>query len=376
MTTPEGPSLPPACPPATAAGRMRLRARMLRGSLPVLLVAGALALAIPLDQAGESLDGDFLGEAAADTPAHDIDLFYAPLAAHGRWVAMAPWGYVWIPARVAPDWRPYTLGQWLWSDREGWIWASDEPFGWAVYHYGRWGYDKTAGWFWVPGDRWAPAWVTWREGDETIGWAPLAPEGKGPAIGFPHRQQPPATEAWIFAPSLRFAQPRIYLYALPVRETFRSLDRAPLKWSYPAADEMVNKPFDRDWLRRHNGQLDVPAITVDFVTEPAATRRSPGHIRLYRPIIEHDGTVALPPEKAIAEPGTTPAILIGETAVRQLAPAPPKPKLKLPLKPRERGDLPQDAAPDDIAPPAAVPHATGGSDTGPAAETAVPGPAL
>jgi hypothetical protein len=32
------------------------------------------------------------------------------------------------------------------------------------------------GWVWVPGYTWAPAWVSWREGDDDVGWAPLPPE--------------------------------------------------------------------------------------------------------------------------------------------------------------------------------------------------------
>jgi len=31
------------------------------------------------------------------------------------------------------------------------------------------------GWVWVPGYEWAPAWVSWRYGDEYVGWAPLPP---------------------------------------------------------------------------------------------------------------------------------------------------------------------------------------------------------
>ena len=31
------------------------------------------------------------------------------------------------------------------------------------------------GWFWVPGNRWAPAWVAWRQEDDYLGWAPLPP---------------------------------------------------------------------------------------------------------------------------------------------------------------------------------------------------------
>ena len=48
-------------------------------------------------------------------------------------------------------------------------WASEEPFGWATYHYGRWGYSDRMGWFWVPGNRWAPAWVAWRQHDDLSG---------------------------------------------------------------------------------------------------------------------------------------------------------------------------------------------------------------
>src|SRR3977135_729720 len=34
------------------------------------------------------------------------------------------------------------------------------------------------GWVWVPGDQWAPAWVSWRQTDDEdyVGWAPLPPE--------------------------------------------------------------------------------------------------------------------------------------------------------------------------------------------------------
>jgi hypothetical protein len=55
------------------------------------------------------------------------------------------------------------------------MWASDEPFGWATYHYGRWGFSDQVGWFWVPGSRWAPAWVSWLSSDNYLAWAPLPP---------------------------------------------------------------------------------------------------------------------------------------------------------------------------------------------------------
>ena len=65
--------------------------------------------------------------------------------------------------------------RWVYTDRYGWMWASNEPFGWATYHYGRWGFSKRIGWFWVPVSRWAPAWVSWRQPDHYLAWAPLPP---------------------------------------------------------------------------------------------------------------------------------------------------------------------------------------------------------
>src|SRR5690606_18244380 len=32
------------------------------------------------------------------------------------------------------------------------------------------------GWVWYPGYEWAPAWVSWRYGDDWVAWVPLAPD--------------------------------------------------------------------------------------------------------------------------------------------------------------------------------------------------------
>lgn len=103
-----------------------------------------------------------------------IGSFYQPLAPHGSWVEVRG-RYVWVP-RVRHDWRPYTEGRWVYTNRHGWTWVSNEPFGWATYHYGRWAYSARIGWFWVPGTQWAPAWVAWRSDDDHLAWAPLPPE--------------------------------------------------------------------------------------------------------------------------------------------------------------------------------------------------------
>ena len=104
-------------------------------------------------------------------------VFYNRLAPYGSWVWIQG-QYVWVPSRVDRSWRPYTRGRWVFTDR-GWTWVSNEPFGWATYHYGRWGFSNRVGWFWVPGNRWAPAWVSWRQSDDYLAWAPMPPAHDG-----------------------------------------------------------------------------------------------------------------------------------------------------------------------------------------------------
>jgi hypothetical protein len=106
-------------------------------------------------------------------------LFYTKLESQGDWLESNDYGYVWRPrvARESRNWRPYVDGRWVYTDA-GWTWVSEESFGWATYHYGRWTRLRNVGWVWVPGDEWAPAWVSWRKSDEYVGWAPLPPEAR------------------------------------------------------------------------------------------------------------------------------------------------------------------------------------------------------
>jgi probable HAF family extracellular repeat protein len=105
----------------------------------------------------------------------DIGVFYSKLSSdQGSWVDVANYGYCFRP-RVSRGWGPYRDGHWISTDY-GWYWDSNESFAWATYHYGRWIDIRPTGWCWVPGNQWAPAWVSWRESDQDIGWAPLPPE--------------------------------------------------------------------------------------------------------------------------------------------------------------------------------------------------------
>jgi hypothetical protein len=100
--------------------------------------------------------------------------FYEPLSPYGTWVNFSTYGRCWRPTQIDAGWRPYSNGEWVWTDA-GWYWQSDEPWAWACYHYGSWYYDTNYGWIWIPGNEWAPAWVTWRYSDDYVGWAPCGP---------------------------------------------------------------------------------------------------------------------------------------------------------------------------------------------------------
>lgn len=107
----------------------------------------------------------------------NTDFFYDALDPYGDWDEVEGYGPVFQPREAQRDrnWRPYTDGEWVWSDH-GWAWRSNETHGWATSHYGRWVRHAREGWMWVPGSEWAPAWVSWRKSDTHIGWAPLPPE--------------------------------------------------------------------------------------------------------------------------------------------------------------------------------------------------------
>src|SRR5438067_3826361 len=111
-------------------------------------------------------------------PTASYDTFYTQLDRYGDWRETSDYGYIWQPRQAqSRTWRLYTDGHWVYTD-VGWTWVSEEPFGWATYHYGRWTRLRNIGWVWVPGDEWAPAWVSWRKSSDYVGWAPLPPEAR------------------------------------------------------------------------------------------------------------------------------------------------------------------------------------------------------
>jgi hypothetical protein len=129
----------------------------------------------PIEGSAPSADEQPLpAEPAGGTQKVTVERFREALAPYGRWVSTPEYGEVWVPTVSDPHWRPYTHGEWVYT-QQGWTFVSADPWGWAPFHYGRWIYYPSLGWAWIPGTEWAPAWVTWRYGTDYIAWAPLGP---------------------------------------------------------------------------------------------------------------------------------------------------------------------------------------------------------
>jgi hypothetical protein len=172
-----------------------------------LLLGAATGLALAVAGVSAPIVAGALTPAIAQTS----DDMAAALDAYGHWVSHAPYGEVWVPDGVPPDWLPYEYGHWVYTDDWGWYWVSDDQedgWGWVVYHYGRWAHDPRLGWFWVPGDEWAPAWVDWRYGGDDIGWAPLPPDDLVDAYD-------DNAEYWSFVPLRYIGEPELRRYYVP-----------------------------------------------------------------------------------------------------------------------------------------------------------------
>lgn len=140
-------------------------------------------------------------------------MFYTKLEQYGDWIETDDYGYVYRPREATSgQWRPYTNGHWIYTDA-GWTWISEEPFGWATYHYGRWTRLRGVGWVWVPGDEWAPAWVSWRKGGDYVGWAPLPPEAQFDRRSGIHNWSDSyygvGPDQYVFVPARQFGELRV-----------------------------------------------------------------------------------------------------------------------------------------------------------------------
>jgi hypothetical protein len=237
---------------------------------------------------------------APETETGSYSTFYRKLDPYGDWMETSDYGYVFQPRQAAQarDWRPYTNGHWIYTDA-GWTWISDEKFGWATYHYGRWVRLRSIGWVWVPGEQWAPAWVSWRKGGDYVGWAPLPPEAhfdrQTGIHNWADNYYDIGPDQYAFVPANEFGRKLTPREIVPTERNVTIInqttnvtnivynnsvivDRGP---SYDDLHKQSRQPIERYRLERTQGMTnDVPVFkgevvalpTVDFRQTERATR--------------------------------------------------------------------------------------------------------
>jgi hypothetical protein len=236
----------------------------------------------------------------------DLGFFYDDLAPYGNWIERPSYGWVWTPRAVATSWRPYEDGRWVWTD-DGWTWITDEPYGWATYHYGRWYQDPEIGWSWVPGDTWGPSWVSWQEGGDYVGWAPLPP-GVNVSVsigsGYGGYAYGIAPEQYVFVPERNFLAPRLATYIVGEQGIGAIYGRTRNCTSYQFnGGRVFNQGVPIDRIQRFAGR--VPRYQVaDLGYGQGKNWRQPrfegNRVAMFRPQIQKTGRIAPPIQRAAA----------------------------------------------------------------------------
>lgn len=219
----------------------------------------------------------------------DVSIFYDGLSPYGDWVEMPDYGWSFAP-RVDRDWRPYTRGQWIWTD-DGWYWDSDEEFGWAAYHYGRWVNDRYYGWVWVPGTEWAPAWVSWRHGHGYTGWAPLPPRAQwrtriGLNIGGLDIDAYIGVRDYSFVPDRSFVDRGLYQRVLPPTQNITIINETTNVTNYTIVNQrIVNGGIPVTSVEQAVGRSVPRSRTVEVARVDAPRHAVAGEVSVYRPTV-------------------------------------------------------------------------------------------
>jgi len=245
----------------------------------------------------------------------DVGYFYDALAPYGDWFWLDPYGWVWSPYAKPVDWRPYTDGEWVWTDY-GWTWLADEDWGWGPYHYGRWFDDSRNGWCWVPGQEWGPAWVAWREGDGWIGWAPLPPDvmwraGMGFAANDWDNLPGVRHHWWSFCRERDLPGPGVQRRLAPRHRSVILVKETRNVTNYTIVNvHVVNHSLDFTRIRQAYGR-DIPTARIaDLPAAPAHRGRQLERETLYayRPQLREAPAGRAPRVVRAAAPAVTPAV--------------------------------------------------------------------
>lgn len=255
--------------------------------------------------------------------------FQESLSPYGSWVDVPTYGRCWQPAVVIgnPHWRPYSdRGRWLWTNH-GWYWQSDYSWGWAPFHYGRWSQDSIYGWVWIPGDTWAPSWVSWRTCDSHIGWAPLPPQAVYQVgVGFTHQSGLVVTGYewnlslghYTFVALGRFCDRNPAYYSVPVTQVKNIYNQTIVNNNYITTNNtVINQGLPGDRVAALTRQevrkvtiRDLPTTTGTTV-RPDRLEKEGAEVVIYRPQLQSQT-----PRPVSLATGVVPTVA-GQTATAQ-----------------------------------------------------------
>src|SRR5262249_36184610 len=97
-----------------------LRRGVIIGSAAIALVVPRAADAQPHRLPAPAMQHESFGPGAGGAMHRDraeirAD-FRTALAPYGRWQRHSRWGDVWVPSNRTREWRPYTVGRWVYTD--------------------------------------------------------------------------------------------------------------------------------------------------------------------------------------------------------------------------------------------------------------------
>jgi hypothetical protein len=266
-----------------------------------------LALLLPLGIAAiaTAASGTAQAQVSADIhigpggPSVDLGYFYDDLASYGNWIERPSYGWVWTPRSVASSWQPYQDGHWVSTD-QGWTWVTSEPYGWATYHYGRWYDDPEIGWSWVPGNEWAPSWVSFQEGADYIGWAPLPPS-VDIAVGFNGLVNVSiAPEYYVFVQERNFLAPSLGSYYIPRDRRVNIYHETRNISNYRYSDNRVyNQGVSVDRIQQVVGR-PVPRYKLADLKTRGAARVQGNQVEVFRPQVQRTANVQPPSARPVA----------------------------------------------------------------------------
>jgi hypothetical protein len=303
---------------------------------------GAVLVAVP-----GGWDG--IGPAAAQQRVSVAADFRGALEPYGAWHHNRRFGEVWVPASRRVNWRPYTVGHWVYTETYGWYWVEDieeADWGWITYHYGRWYLDPDDGWIWIMGDEWSPGWVDWRYGEQVIGWAPLAPAGVAVEV----EERP---EFWAFARGRDFVAPRLDRVLLAPQEARNDFQRTALvnrpvelRDRHFAVNPGIPAAFAAAAVGRPLQAFNVrPRVFAGTTNVPGAMQISAEDLRRQRELSNRPGRpgARIGAQQTVLQPTGT---LVSPVAGRSLPP--PRPLAR--GEPGRLGDTPPRAARGPAAP--------------------------